>query len=148
VLVAPQLRNLACDVYDLAADAGNLGLPLPLGIELRRRTCGGKIAAEVAVKMVVDPGGAVLMGRKVGWLRVALVDDWKRPRAMLQRSMSRRRCPNRPGAPLKGLGTWPAMTATPRTSLHNTPQPTVDITASRASKGSSRHELVVGHPKH
>jgi hypothetical protein len=148
VPLAPQLRNLACDVHDLAADAGNLGLPLPLGIELRRCCYGRKIAAEVAVKMVVDPGGAVLMGRKAGWLRVALVDDWKRPGPMLLRPMSRRCGPDRPGTPLKGLGTWPAMTATPRTSLHNTPQPTVDITSSRASKGSSRHELVVGHPKH
>jgi hypothetical protein len=65
---------------------------------------------------------------------------------MLHRPMSRRRCPDRPGTPLKGLRTRPAMTVTPQTSLHNTPQPTVDITSSRLSKGSSRHELVVGHP--
>lgn len=103
--VAPQLRNLACDVHDLAADAGNLGLPLPLGIELRRCRCGGKIAAEVAVKIVVDPGEAVLIGRKAGRLRVALVDDWKSPGPMQQRPMSRRRCPDWPGTPLKGLGT-------------------------------------------
>jgi hypothetical protein len=100
------------------------------------------------ISLRIDPGGAVLIGRKVGWLRVALVDHWKRPGPMLQRPMSRRRGPDRPGTPLEGLGTWPAMTVTPRTSLHNTPQPTVDITSSRASKGSSRHELVVGHPEH
>ena len=148
MLASPQLRNLAGDVHDLAADAGNLGLPLPLGIELRRCASGGNIAAEVAVKMLIDPEGTVLMRRKIGWLRVALVDDREGPGPMLHGAMSRRRCPDRPGTPLEGFGTWPAMTVTPQTALHNTPQPTVDITSSRASKGSSRHELVVGHPKH
>jgi hypothetical protein len=60
---------------------------------------------------------------------------------MLHRPMSRRRRPDRPGTPLKGFGTWPAMTATPQTSLHNTPQPTVDIAAlqkeARAMNSSS-----------
>ena len=143
---ALQLRYLACNVHDLVTDAGNLGLPVPLGIELGRGYGGDKTAAQIAVKILVDPAGAALISRIVSWLRAALVDDCEKP-GPLHRPMSCRRRRDGRGTPLKDLGSGPALTVTPQTSRHNTPQPTVDITSSRASK-NSRHELVVGHPKH
>ncbi len=95
--------------------------------------CGGKIAAEVAVKIVVDPGEAVLMGGKSAGSASRSSMTGKGPGRCAEADVAPAR-PGPAGTPLKGLGTWPAMTATPRTSLHNTPQPTVDITSSRASK--------------
>ena len=128
VPAALQLRYLACNVHDLVADAGNLGLPVPLGIELGRGHGGDKTAAQISVKILVDPEGAALISRIMSWRRAALVDDCKRLGPMLHRPMSCRRRRDGRGMPLKDRGSGPAMTVTPQTSLHNTPQPTVDIT--------------------
>ncbi|MEZ5821238.1 MAG: hypothetical protein R3D82_10555 [Xanthobacteraceae bacterium] len=152
IFATPQVGDLACDVEDLLSDAGDLGLPFPFGFEVELCRVGVNVECCAVMEMIRHGRNdhAVRLMVRIGKRRAfeaTLVADGKRSTALLYRAMSRRSRTRQFLAALDHSGAGLAMTSTPHTSLHNTPQPAATVTSSRATE-NPRQKLVVGHPKH